>query len=348
MRFVSRRLSFLSPPIIPLPKPAPTADAKPFFAPSSNEKGSAAFASPSTKHQTYVKKNATSSSGAATLESATAKATRSAQATGEPCTKFNGSSTNGTRRSGDNCAAEKVHHLPRFLSPDNIIKRVATPALFAASIVADTLNAPAALSGGSSAVNEEGGLQKYVEHCMLGWSPSELYNVVADVSQYSVFLPWCLDSTVHQVGPLGTTETASETANGNANVSGNDNGNGVAPATLEMLATLTVGFSFFREKYTSRVLLDPHKRVEAMLTEDEHKKRPAALRNLKCVWEFHEVPDSPRKVEVRFLVSFAFKNPMYSKLIMSHVVSIMTTSFEKHCEVLYGPPSCVRVHLPHN
>ncbi|RNF05382.1 putative coenzyme Q-binding protein COQ10 B, mitochondrial-like [Trypanosoma conorhini] len=114
---------------------------------------------------------------------------------------------------------------------------------------------------------------------------------------------------------------------------------------MEMFATLTVGFSFFKEQYTSRVLLFPGKRVQAALKEDAKQRRSPVLSDLNCVWEFSPVPGRERQVEVRFLVSFAFKNPLHSRLIMSHVVTLMTRSFEKHCEKLYGPPSCQRERL---
>eukprot|EP00796_Vickermania_ingenoplastis_P006957 gene6957-4923_t len=63
------------------------------------------------------------------------------------------------------------------------------------------------------------------------------------------------------------------------------------------------------------------------------------LRELHCEWELIPNPKDPRTVEVNFLVSFEFRHPMYAQLIMSNIVSLMTGSFERRCETLFGPAS---------
>lgn len=245
--------------------------------------------------------------------------------------------------------------------------------------------------------------QVYKEHCTVGWAPDEFYRVVADVEQYSVFLPWCLDSIVHTSrrvrvpapnyamspmgGPAASTTGATQSSSS------------ATPPELvdaiEMTATLAVGFSFFKEQYTSKVTLIPGRHITAALYEPEEGEesffglsasaatrslssaasssssgdshspagmlssllRKAAhtagvaakksiLRNLLCEWEFAPVPGRANEVEVVFSVAFEFKNPLHSKMIMSNVVTLMTRSFEKRCELLYGPPSASRQALP--
>nr|CCC92293.1 conserved hypothetical protein [Trypanosoma congolense IL3000] len=314
MRFFPRRLIFLSPPTLPQPHATPSADTKPFF----GDAPPTISTPPSAHHQ-----------GQPTTTTDKGTTTPVPPEPGPSST----TGTRGTRHNCDACSSSGgafygtgiASHLPKFLSSDGIIKRVA------ASIVGDTFHSMSPNGTSSVMEGKDGEMQqRYAERCVLGWSPRELYEVVADVAQYSTFLPWCLESTVHQVRPLGV-------AAGTECVD--------SSAVQEMLATLAVGFSFFKEQYTSRVILEPQRRVEAMLTEEEQRRRTAVLRNLRCTWEFREVPDSAQKVEVQFLVSFAFKNPIYSELIMSHVVSIMTKSFEKRCEALHGPPSCKRQRL---
>ncbi|CCW71778.1 unnamed protein product [Phytomonas sp. Hart1] len=63
------------------------------------------------------------------------------------------------------------------------------------------------------------------------------------------------------------------------------------------------------------------------------------LNYLSCEWNFLPVPGHPNEVEVRFALVFEFRNPLYSKIISSNIVDVMTRGFEKRCEQLYGPPS---------
>lgn len=146
---------------------------------------------------------------------------------------------------------------------------------------------------------------------------------------------------------------------------------------IEMTATLTVGFLFLKEQYTSRVTMYPGNKIVASLYDDEAAEASAAgsthhdhqdsfvvsffkkaastagaaakrsiLKHLLCEWEFCPVPGKPNMVEVVFSVSFEFKNPMHSHMIMSNVVTLMTRSFERRCESLYGPPSVSKESLP--
>ena len=171
-------------------------------------------------------------------------------------------------------------------------------------------------------------LSVHREHCVLGWSPEQIYTVVADVAQYQAFLPWCVSSSVESV-----------------------DSEDLATAR-EMTATLGVGFSFFREKYTSQVVLDPKFGIHAEL-----RGKSTLLRELHCNWCFgaarrEDLPVgvNPAKcADVSFDVRFEFRNPLHqsmSTLVMSNVVTVMTSSFEKRCEALYGPPSIPRKALP--
>ncbi|KAK7198882.1 Polyketide cyclase / dehydrase and lipid transport [Novymonas esmeraldas] len=238
--------------------------------------------------------------------------------------------------------------------------------------------------------------QVYKEHCTIGWSPEEFYRVVADVEQYAVFLPWCAGSEVHTSRrvrvPLGPRRLT-----GDGGVSWSPAAPTAAGAeelvdAIETTATLTIGFSFLKEQYTSRVTLFPGRKIVAALYDDGDdgggaataaspsastgsdisgssssgggggglvfsflKKaaytagaaaRRSLLKHLLCEWEFLPVEGQPNAVEVLFSVSFEFKNPLHSHMIMANVVTLMTRSFERRCETLYGPPSATKVSLP--
>lgn len=213
--------------------------------------------------------------------------------------------------------------------------------------------------------------QVYHENFRLGWPPEKLYAVVADVASYQHFLPWCISSVVHSTTPMvsepkspvvqrtGTGDDAPTPAAATATN---------AVAAEEMIATLGVGFSFFKEQYTSRVTLVPHSRIVAVLADadaaDHHGPNamktaggPASMlgallrrtgvshvaksvfHTLSCSWEFRAVPGRLDQVEVTFEVSFEFRNPLHAAMLMNNIVSLMTRSFVSRCERLYGPPS---------
>lgn len=259
--------------------------------------------------------------------------------------------------------------------------------------------------------------KKYEEHRILGWSPEQVYRVVADVDRYSEFLPWCASSVVH--GPLASPDPSSSAAVGSAATQGGGKNLSTDPPSSssrqEVTATLMVGFSFFKEAYTSHVILEPPFRVVATLhmeqyaigsstsrskkggihgepgnteeTSSEHgggggffshmlrravgtvlhppslrgtkhgssrsgtgagggaeasgsgRSGGSVLRQLRSEWVLKPVKHQPSCVEVDFYVAFEFRHPMYGALIMSNIVSLMTHSFERRCEALYGPPS---------
>lgn len=268
---------------------------------------------------------------------------------------------------------------------------------------------------------EEGDFHKrYEEHRILGWSVEQVYRVVSDVDHYSEFLPWCVSSVVH--GTPTPVDLSSAVSSRTPVGPSEDSGGPHRASPMEVTATLMVGFSFFKEAYTSLVRMEPPFRVLATLNretgslsssssdtstsqagrvplwkkkkkclhEEENttvgsvgegseggffsnvlrravgtvlhappfrpsnsndasgegssggsgrRRRGSVLRQLRSEWVLRPVPNQPQCVDVNFFVAFQFSNPMYGALIMSNVVSLMTHSFERRCEALYGPPS---------
>ncbi|AYU77694.1 hypothetical protein, conserved [Leishmania donovani] len=253
----------------------------------------------------------------------------------------------------------------------------------------------------SSSSDSRHHVQVYREHCTIGWSPDEFYSVVADVEHYSAFLPWCAGSEVHTTRRVRVPRDArrlppSPAAAASPLATGCEAAESELVDAIEMTTTLTIGFSFLKEQYTSRVTLYPGRKIVAALYDEEDVDVEAApqntsrassaaaalsrdsnsalgtgsgdgfvlsffrkaastagvaakrsiLRHLRCEWEFAPVEGKPNTVDVLFFVSFEFKNPMYRHLIMNNVVGLMTRSFERRCESLYGPPSATKVSLP--
>ncbi|KAG5508978.1 hypothetical protein GH5_06200 [Leishmania sp. Ghana 2012 LV757] len=262
-----------------------------------------------------------------------------------------------------------------------------------------------AASGHASRVSSSSGgsrhhVEVYREHCTIGWSPEEFYRVVADVEKYSAFLPWCAGSEVQTTRrvrvPRDVRGLDASAAAASPLIGGSEAAEAQLVDAVEIITTLSIGFSFLKEQYKSRVTLYPCRKIVAALYDEEGADGEAAsakmsgsssapappsrdlntmpyagggdglvlsffkkaassagaaakrsiLQHLRCEWEFCPVEGQPNAVEVLFFVSFEFRNPMHRHLIMSNVVSLMTRSFERRCESLYGPPSATKVSLP--
>ncbi|PSC69318.1 coenzyme Q-binding COQ10 mitochondrial [Micractinium conductrix] len=147
------------------------------------------------------------------------------------------------------------------------------------------------------------------EKKLLGWSPRQVYDVVAAVEHYHRFVPWCQGSKVLLRRPPGYLE-----------------------------AELEVGFQMFVERYTSKVTLHcptaVHSRVDDSML----------FSHLTNKWEFRLGP-TPHTTWLTFEVDFAFKSPLYrqvASVFFEEVVQRMMGAFEGRCAALYGPSSLQR------
>jgi coenzyme Q-binding protein COQ10 len=140
----------------------------------------------------------------------------------------------------------------------------------------------------------------HAEKRVLPYRPDQLYDLVAAVEHYPVFLPWCIGARIRE---------RSETL---------------------LVADLIIGFKVFRERFTSRVTLDPNKqRIDVAYSDGPFKY----LRNH---WIFHP---HPQGCEIDFFVDFEFRNRILQKtieLLFSEAVRRMVAAFETRAEALYG------------
>jgi len=143
-------------------------------------------------------------------------------------------------------------------------------------------------------------MPKHAEKRLVPYSPAQMYDLVADVNRYQEFLPWCLGSRIRK-----QTDRVIE-------------------------ADLIIGFKIYREKFGSRVELDPDTRTIRTAYLD------GPFRYLKNEWVFH--PDEQGCL-VDFYVDFEFKSRTLQRVIeplFNEAVKRMVRAFETRARDLYG------------
>ena len=112
-------------------------------------------------------------------------------------------------------------------------------------------------------------------------SKKDLIDLVLDIEKYPLFVPWCLDSKIHNKI---------------------DKGN-----TLEIIADLTIGRSFFRDTYKSLVIYN--KTLESIYVTNID----GPLKHLENKWYFKQIGDSS---EINFHVDFELNNRILNVLMI--------------------------------
>ncbi|KAK7310853.1 hypothetical protein RJT34_08614 [Clitoria ternatea] len=152
---------------------------------------------------------------------------------------------------------------------------------------------------------EEGVLSRiYEERRVLGYSPEQLFDVVAAVDFYHGFVPWCQRSDIIKRYPDGSFD-----------------------------AELEIGFKFLVESYVSHVQVDKPRHIKTTVS------KSTLFDHLINVWEFNPGP-VPGSCNLYFLVDFKFRSPLYrqiASMFLKEVASRMVGSFTERCRLIYGP-----------
>ena len=111
-------------------------------------------------------------------------------------------------------------------------------------------------------------------------SKKNLIEMVLDIEKYPEFVPWCLDSKIHDKTDKGD--------------------------TIEIKADLTIGKSFFRDTYKSFVIYNKSEDSIHVTNID------GPLKHLENEWFFRQDGDSS---EVEFNVDFELKNKILNVLM---------------------------------
>ena len=141
---------------------------------------------------------------------------------------------------------------------------------------------------------------------ILPYTPDQLFALVGDVERYPQFVPWINAMRVWNARTLGEGVEAIDAEAG-------------------------VGFSFLKERFSTRVLSDAVKRrIEVSLLS-------GPFRRLENRWTFHDA--GPEGTRVEFDIDFQFKSRLLEALLtanFAHAVDRLMGCFEARAAALYG------------
>ena len=148
-------------------------------------------------------------------------------------------------------------------------------------------------------------MPSHSESRILPYPPDFIYAIVADVERYPEFVPWCAGLRIlsREKAPWGEA----------------------------LLAETLVGYRALRERYTSRVELEPPGRIDVRQTE-------GPFRQLENHWRFAPAGNGCR---VDFSINFEFKSRFLGRVAgaaLGLVMMQMTHAFEARARTLSQQP----------
>ena len=145
----------------------------------------------------------------------------------------------------------------------------------------------------------------HAEKKILPHTADQMYDLIADVSSYPEFLPWCVGARIRDRKNVGASEVID--------------------------ADLIISFKVFRERFGSRVTLYP----ETRKIDVEYLDGP--FKYLNNHWHF--IPMDDGQCEVDFFVDFEFKSPTLQAIIgivFHEAMQRIVSAFERRAKDLYG------------
>jgi coenzyme Q-binding protein COQ10 len=148
-------------------------------------------------------------------------------------------------------------------------------------------------------------LRRHALTKVLPYQPDQLFEMVGDIARYPEFVPWLTSMRTWnaQALELGVTTIDAEAG---------------------------VGFSFLRERFSTRVIRDPNnKKISVNLLH-------GPFRALKNDWLFRPHPNGTM---VEFSIEFEFKSRLLDAFLaanMDRAIDKLIACFEARARVLYG------------
>ncbi len=135
---------------------------------------------------------------------------------------------------------------------------------------------------------------------ILPYTPVQMFDLVADVAKYPEFLPWVIGSRI------------------------------VSRSEKMLTADLIIGFKMFRERFTSKVILEKSEHIHV-----DYISGP--LKYLHNEWRFAATGQGG--TEIDFFVEFEFKNRIFETIVgalFTEAVRRMVGAFEKRAHEIYS------------
>ncbi|KAG9285541.1 hypothetical protein G9A89_006529 [Geosiphon pyriformis] len=162
--------------------------------------------------------------------------------------------------------------------------------------------------------------KKYTGDKSIGYTQAQLYEVVSNINEYQLFIPYCTKSTVLTHECLDYKKEF-------------------------MTAELGVGFNGFEETYISEVTCDRPNFVKVKGKPETPRIAIASsdkiFQHLTSIWRFHPHYAFPKThCTLSFDLEFEFASPIYaqvSNIFFDKVSLLMVNAFEGRCHQIYGP-----------
>jgi coenzyme Q-binding protein COQ10 len=137
-------------------------------------------------------------------------------------------------------------------------------------------------------------------------SPEALYRLILDVESYPDFLPFCRRTVAIR--------------------------RQLSPDKTILITEMEVGFSIFKEKYTSEILGENETKTIRICALD------GPFRFLRATWRFQQIEAGRTKIE--FDLEYEFKNRMLALTagrVFDRVFGSMVVAFEDRADAILGP-----------
>jgi coenzyme Q-binding protein COQ10 len=142
----------------------------------------------------------------------------------------------------------------------------------------------------------------HAERRALPYTPDQMYALVVDIERYPEFLPWCRAARITR-------------RDGDV-----------------LYADLVIGFRMFRERFSSKVSLNPPHGIHV-----DYIKGP--MRHLNNHWRFEPREDG---CLIDFHVDFELRSAILDRaigLLFHEAARRMVSAFEMRARAIYGSPS---------